>query len=72
MFENGKSKWVWIPMIPGAWYTFITVTYIANAKIGFNIVWPVAYGIGIAAAVAYVGIILWYGNKRSSKLNINK
>ena len=72
MFENGKSKWVWIPMIPGAWYTFITVTYIANAKIGFNIVWPVAYGIGIAAAVAYVGIILWYGNKRSAKLNINK
>ena len=72
MFENGKSKWVWMPMIPGAWYTFITVTYIANAKIGFNIVWPVAYGIGIAAAVAYVGIILWYGNKRSAKLNINK
>ena len=28
--------------------------------------------IHISAAVAYVGIILWYGNKRSSKLNINK
>ena len=22
MFENSKAKWVWIPLIPGAWYTF--------------------------------------------------
>ena len=69
MFENGKAKWVWMPLIPGAWYTFITITYIMNAKIGFNIPWPVAYGIGIAAAVVYVGIICWYGKKRSSRLS---
>ena len=69
MFENGKGKWVWMPLIPGAWYTFITITYIMNAKIGFNIPWPVAYGIGIAAAVVYVGIICWYGKKRSSRLS---
>ena len=68
MFENGKGKWVWMPMIPGAWYTFITITYIMNAKIGFNMPWPVAYGIGIAAAVVYVAIICWYGKKRSSRL----
>ena len=68
MFENGKSKWVWMPLIPGAWYTFITITYIMNAQIGFNMPWPVAYGIGIAAAVVYVGIICWYGKKRSSRL----
>ena len=68
MFENGKGKWVWMPMIPGAWYSFITITYIMNAKIGFNMPWPVAYGIGIAAAVVYVGIICWYGKKRSSRL----
>ncbi|CAN4047072.1 DUF4363 domain-containing protein, partial [Dysosmobacter welbionis] len=30
MFENSKAKWVWIPLIPGAWYTFVTVTFIAN------------------------------------------
>lgn len=39
MFENGKGKWAWIPMIPGCFYTFICVTYIANAHIGFNIPW---------------------------------
>ncbi|MEI3305468.1 MAG: carbon starvation CstA 5TM domain-containing protein [Dysosmobacter sp.] len=36
MFENGKAKWVWMPLIPGAWYTFITITYIMNAHIGFK------------------------------------
>ena len=68
MFENKKAKWVWIPLIPGAWYTFITVTYITNAQIGFRQSWPVAYAVGIIAAVAYVAVIVWYGNKRASRL----
>ena len=38
MFENSKAKWVWIPLIPAAWYTFVTDDpYIANAQIGFHI-----------------------------------
>lgn len=68
MFENGKRKFVWIPLIPGAFYAFITMTYIANAKIGFNIPWTIAYIIGITCAVAYVAVILWYGGKRAAKL----
>ncbi len=68
MFENGKRKWVWIPLIPGAWYTFITVTFIANADIGFRIPWAGAYVIGVVSAAAYVGIICWYGKKRAARL----
>ena len=68
MFENGKGKFVWVPMIPGAWYTFITITYIMNAKIGFNIPWTYAYVIGVVAAIAYVAIIISYGKKRASRL----
>ena len=68
MFENKKGNFVWVPLIPGAWYTFITVTYIANAKIGFNIPWTAAYVIGVTAAVAYVAVIIWYGKKRASVL----
>ena len=68
MFENGKRKYVWIPLLPGAFYTVITVTYIANAKIGFNLPWGAAYAIGIAAAAAYVGAILWYGKQRAVRL----
>ncbi len=69
MFENGKGKFAWVPLIPGAWYAFITITYIMNAKIGFNIPWGGAYAIGIAAAAAYVVVILWYGRKRASRLS---
>ena len=68
MFENKKSKWVWIPLIPGAWYAFVTVTYITNASIGFRQSWPVAYTVGVIAAVAYVAAIIWYGKKRASVL----
>lgn len=66
MFENGRTKFVWMPLIPGAWYAFVTITYIANAKIGFNIPWTGAYVIGICAAVIYTALIIWYGKKRAA------
>ena len=66
MFENGKEKFVWMPLLPGAWYAFVTITYIANAQIGFNIPWTGAYIIGFAAAAAYVCAIIWYGKKRAA------
>ena len=68
MFENGKKQFVWVPLIPGAFYTFICSSFISNATIGFNLPWNIAYPIGIVAAVAYVAVILWYGSKRSNRL----
>ena len=68
MFENGKAKFAWIPLIPGAFYTFICSTFIANATIGFNLPWAVAYPIGAVCVIAYVGVLLWYGKKRSTQL----
>lgn len=65
MFENGKSRFAWMPLLPGSWYAFITVTYIANAKIGFNIPWTGAYIIGVCAALAYLTAIIIYGRKRA-------
>ena len=70
MFENGKGKFVWIPLIPGGFYAFITITYISNAQIGFNFPWNISYIIGIVLAVAYVGATIWYGKKRSVTLCI--
>ena len=74
MFENGKAKWAWMPMIPGGWYAFICVTYIANAKIGFNIPWTASYIIGVVFAIAYVVALCLYGRKRGAavKLKMNK
>ena len=68
MFENGKSKWVWIPLIPGCFYAFICSSYIANATIGFNLPWNIAYIIGVVFAVAYVAVLLAYGSKRAKKV----
>jgi len=65
MFENNRRKFVWMPLIPGAWYAFVTVTYIMNAQIGFHIPWTGAYIIGLCAAVGYVAVILWYGSRRA-------
>lgn len=72
MFENGKKQYVWVPLIPGAFYAFVTVTYIMNAQIGFHIPWTYAYIIGAVAAAAYVGVILWYGGKRIARMPLKK
>ena len=68
MFENNKGKWSWVPLIPAAFYVFVTVTYITNARIGFNVPWNIAYVIGAVSAVIYVGLLLWYGKKRRSRV----
>ena len=67
LFESGKSKFVWMPLIPGAFYTFICSTFIANATIGFNLPWAVAYPIGAVLMVAYVVAIVAYGKKRAAR-----
>ena len=68
MFESGKSKFVWMPLIPGAFYTFICSTFIANAAIGFNLPWNVGYIIGVVLAVVYVVAIVVYGGKRAKRV----
>ena len=65
MFENKKAKFVWMPLIPGGFYAFVTMTYLANAKIGFGLPWGVAYVIGAVFCAAYLAVILWYGKKRA-------
>ena len=68
MFENGKSKWVWIPLIPGCFYTFICSSYLATATIGFHLPWNIAYIIGVVFAIAYVVVLVAYGSKRGKKV----
>ena len=74
MFENGKGKFAWMPLIPGAFYAFICSTYIANAHIGFNLPWNISYIIGVVFAIAYVVALCLYGRKRGAavKLKMNK
>ncbi len=68
MFENGKGKFAWIPLIPGCFYAFICSTYIANATIGFHLPWNIAYIIGVVFAIAYVVVLVAYGSKRAKRV----
>ena len=68
MYENGKARFAWMPLIPSAFYTFITDTFIMNAPIGFHLPWGAAYTIGITLALVYAVVLLWYGRKRASRL----
>ena len=72
MFQNGKSKYVWIPLIPGGFYAFITMTYIVNAKIGLGMPWNISYAVGAIAAIAYVVAVVWYGKKRAASATLQK
>ena len=67
MYRNGKGKYVWVPMIPGVFYAFVTCTFIMNAKIGFNVPWTGAYIIGAVFTVAYLIVVLRYGKKTANQ-----
>lgn len=65
IFENKKGKFCWMPLIPGTFYVFATMSYIMNAKIGFNLPWTGAYIVGGTLAVLYFIGVLLYGTKRA-------
>lgn len=68
MFENGKAKYCWVPLLPGAFYAFICSSFISNATIGFNLPWNIAYIIGVVFTIAYVALIVVYGKKRAGRV----
>ncbi|MBO5730379.1 MAG: hypothetical protein J6R67_04210 [Treponema sp.] len=71
MFENGKGKWTWIPLIPGAFYCFQTCSFILNAKIGLSLSWNIAYPIAAALTVAYTVSLLVWGKKRGAQATLS-
>ena len=67
MFINRKKKFVWMPLIPAAFYAFVTSSFILNAKIGFNLPWPAAYGVAEEFTVFYLIVILMSGRKKAAE-----
>ena len=64
---NKKAKFVWMPLIPAAFYAFVTSSFILNAKIGFNLPWPAAYGVAAAFTIVYLIVILMNGKKKAGE-----
>lgn len=60
--ERGKP-WI-IALIPGMFYTFVTSSFIFNAKIGFRVPINGAYVIAAILTLAYGIAVVWATNKR--------
>lgn len=56
-----------ISLLPGAWYAFITSTYIAGAKIGLNIPEPYSYILGVVFTLAYSVVVILHGKRNTCK-----
>jgi carbon starvation protein CstA len=60
LYIHGKNYLV--SLIPGAFYFFVTLSFIFNAQIGLRLPWTIAY---ILAAICSVGYV-WFVRKRAS------
>ena len=61
----------YMSLIPGVWYTFITVSFICNAAIGLNLPYSVSNGIGVVIALIYA-VLVWRrgANMRDNKVSL--
>ncbi len=49
--KNGRRKFLWIPLIPLVFYSFITCAYLMSAEIGLSLPYGVSLVIGAAFAI---------------------
>ena len=63
MMRNQKP--FFMSLVPGMFYMFIITSFILNATIGFNLSWPVSYGVAGVLTLAYGAVLVYYGNKQS-------
>lgn len=58
LMQHGREKYIWVPAIPLAFYSFVTVSFILNAPIGFHLPWGLAYtgGLIFTAAILFFSI----------------
>lgn len=71
MMCNGKSKFIWMPLIPAIFYAFVTCSFIAHAPIGLNMGWGGAYTVGAVFTLVYVAAILVGGRKKAQSVSGN-
>ncbi|MCR5194884.1 MAG: carbon starvation protein A [Pseudobutyrivibrio sp.] len=59
----GKKKFIWMPMIPLVFYSFVTTSYIFSTQVGFALPMPVAYTIGAVFTLVVVVATIIRGSK---------
>lgn len=64
LMRRDRKKYLWIPLIPLMFYSFITSAYILSSKIGFHLPMTVSYGLAALFTVIVAGISIRRGNTR--------
>ena len=67
LLQQGKKQFVWMPLIPLAFYAFITCSYIISAEFGLGLPLPIAFTAGGIFTVAVVTATLYAGRKNHQK-----
>ncbi|MCR4761992.1 MAG: carbon starvation protein A [Lachnospiraceae bacterium] len=66
LMQNGRKRYLWIPLIPLLFYAFITCAYIMTAKIGLSLPYGLSMAIGAVFAAAVTAAAIWKGNQKTS------
>lgn len=61
LIKHGKN--FIMSLIPGTFYFFVIMSYILNAKIGFNMPWTISYIISAVTVIIYVSLMIRYSIK---------
>ena len=64
LMQHDKKKYLWVPLIPLAFYSFITCAYIMGAKIGFSLPYGVSLAIGAGFSFIISALAIYRGNKK--------
>ena len=66
LMRHDRKKYLWMPLIPLAFYAFITCSYLMNAEIGLSLPYGVSLGIGAVFAVVVSAGAIYLGSDRYS------
>ena len=71
MFKNGKAKYIWMPIIPAAFYSFATCSFIVHnplqVKGGEAMSWTAAYVVAAIFTVCYLALVIFQGKKKAKE-----
>ena len=64
LVSHGKRRVAWVPILPLAFYAFITCSFLLSARIGFGLPVQAAYAVGAAFAIATCALSVWWGSRK--------
>lgn len=69
MFEHNKARYVWMPLIPEAFYAFCTCAFLVQnptqSANGLKLPWSVAYTVAAIFTIALLAIVIHTGKKKT-------